>query len=102
MKNNKNSEQTNILLGVVIGGLLGGSAFYLWSASQRNNKPLLDKIGKAIVDMGEILECSNIDNSKDALDEIEKTLPKGDHLVNNVLTWAATGINLWKNLKKGM
>ena len=102
MKNNKNQDSKNIVLGVVIGGILGGSAFYLWSITQKQNKPLLDKIGRAIADMGEILECSNIDNNKEALDEIEKTLPKGDHLVNNVLNWAATGINLWKNLKKGI
>lgn len=94
-------EANNILTGIVVGGIIGGAAFYLWHASRDHHKPMLGKIGKAIADVGEILESSNIDNRDDALDEIESTIPRGESTVNNVLTWVATGISLWKKFNKG-
>lgn len=99
---NKTDESTKIVVGVVIGGIIGGSALYLWHAAQNDKKPILNKIGRAIADMGDILEDSSVDDSQDALNRIGKTLPKGDNTLNNVLTWVATGINLYNKVKKGM
>lgn len=98
---NENNDPNKILLGIVIGGLAGGTAFYLWSRSHDRNKPLLDKIGRAICDVGEILEDSCVDNRKEAIAEIEKAIPKEDNTVNHILSWVATGIHLWKKMKKG-
>ncbi len=97
----KKDESNKIILGVVIGAVVGGSALYLWNSVHKDQKPILNKIGRAISDMGEILENSAVDNSGDAIDRIEKSLPKGDSTINNVLNWVATGINLWNKVKKG-
>jgi hypothetical protein len=98
---NKNNESKKIVIGVVVGGIIGGSALYLWHSLHNENKPILNKIGKAITGMGEILENSAVCDSDDAIDQIGKSLPKGDNTLNNVLTWVATGINLWNKVKKG-
>jgi len=97
----KEQDSTNIVLGVVIGAVVGGGLFHLWSSSHKKETHVLDKVGKAISDIGMILENSTIDDKKEAVDEIEKSLPKGEHPINSVLTWVATGISLWKNIKKG-
>jgi hypothetical protein len=97
---NKDEETSKLILGVVIGGILGGSALYLWHSIHKAEKPMLNKIGKAISNMGELLENSTVDRDE-AIDEIGKCLPKGDNMLNNVLTWVASGINLWNQVKKG-
>lgn len=91
----------NIVVGVVVGGIIGGSALYLLHTSNKENKPVLSKIGKVISDIGEVLEDSSVDNRNEAISQIKKSLPTGDNTINHVLNWVATGINLWKNFKKG-
>lgn len=97
---NKNEETSKLVIGVVIGGIIGGSALYLWHSVHKTQKPMLNKIGRAISNMGELLENSAVD-SDEAIDQIGKSLPKGDNTLNNVLTWVASGINLWNQVKKG-
>ncbi len=96
----QNKDETNkILLGALIGGIIGGTAFYLLNSHQ--HKPVLSKIARAISEMGEALDDSQVDCPKEAIDEIGKSIPKGDTAINNVLTWVATGIHLWNHFKKG-
>ena len=95
----QNKNTNKIVLGAIIGGLVGGSLYYF--LHRGNHKPLLNKIGQAISDMGDIVEESRVDNTGDAIEEIEKTIPKADHVIHNVLTWVATGISLWHKFKKG-
>lgn len=91
-------DTTKILLGALIGGVIGGTAFYLLHSHQ---KPVLSKIAQAISEMGEVLDESRVETPKEALDEIGKTIPKGDAAISNVLTWVATGIHLWNHFRKG-
>ncbi|MGB7978700.1 MAG: hypothetical protein WCF19_06035 [Chlamydiales bacterium] len=98
---NKDDEIKKIVIGVVVGGIVGGSAFYLWNAIHGPDRPVLNKIGRAIAEMGDILENSAVDDRGDAIDRIEKSLPKGENTINHVLNWVATGINLWNKVKKG-
>ena len=98
---NKNEDSHKIILGVVIGGIIGGGAFYLWHSVHKDHKPILNKIGRAISDMGDILEDSAVGDSGEAMDRIGKSLPKGENTINTVLNWVATGINLWNKVKKG-
>lgn len=98
---NKKNEINNILLGAIIGGLIGGGALYFLSSSKDTTKPMLNKIGRAISDLGAMLEDSRVDDSGEAIENIERTLPKGDNVVTEALNLIATGINLWNNFKKG-
>lgn len=95
---NKHSDTTHIVIGAIIGGLIGGAALYLLH-SKEDDKPLLNKIVGALSEIGETLEESK--NTDDAIDDIEKSLPKGENVVANALTLIATGINLWNKFKKG-
>lgn len=98
MKNKKN-EINNVLLGLVIGGIVGGATYYLWKGSQERSRPLLDKLGRAISDVGEILEGGAVHDRYEALEELQQAIPKGD-TANHILTWLATGVNLWKKMKR--
>ncbi len=98
---NKPKEKHNILIGAVIGGLLGGAALYLLSASRDKHRPVLNKIGEAISEMGEILEEGSLEGSGEAFEKIQKSIPDKDNVVTQVLTWVSTGLTLWKKFNKG-
>lgn len=97
---NKNPETRNILLGIVIGGIIGGSAFYLMNSLRNGQRSPLCKIGQTISNFGEMLEENSFNNRRDAVEELEKNIPKDDTL-DTILNWAATGIAIWKQIKRG-
>jgi hypothetical protein len=97
---NKNSDTTHIVIGAIIGGLIGGAALYLLH-SKEDDKPLLNKIVGALSEIGETLEGSKTADTDEAIEDIEKSLPRGENVVANALTLIATGINLWNKFKKG-
>jgi len=93
------SKDTNrIIVGALIGGLIGGAALYFFKSSR--HEPLLGKINNAISEFGNILDEAHVDDTDEAIDDIEDSLPGGDNVVANALTLIATGINLWNKIKR--
>lgn len=98
---NQTGDAGNILLGVVIGGIIGTGAVYLLHVCSDAKKSHMRKIGDRISEYGELLEKSIVDNRKEAIEEIEKCIPGKSASLNGALELIATGINLWKKIKKG-
>jgi hypothetical protein len=88
---NPDEDTKKILLGVLIGGILGGGAFYLL---HKRDKPVLNRISDTISHVGDILEeCQT--GTKDASKNV-------DNILTNAIDLASTGIHLWKKIKKGL
>jgi hypothetical protein len=98
---NEHDESSKWILGLLIGGVVGAGALYCVHAAQNRKTPVLKKIGKTIVDVGEMLESCDLNSGTDVLEGIEKKLPKGAEIVNNITDWVDTGLTLWKKFKKG-
>lgn len=97
---NDHHEPTKLFLGLLIGAVVGAGALYCVRAAQERKTPVLKKIGKTISDVGEMLE--NCDLSSDhLLESVEKKVPKGSEILDNLTGWIDTGLTLWKKLKKG-
>ncbi len=98
--NSEKQDRNKVVLGAVLGGLLMGTAYYLWKKNHDDRKSMLEKVGKKIADVGEKLEDSAIHNRNEAFETIEKSIPKKSKGANQVLNWIATGLNLWEQFKK--
>ena len=94
----ENRDTNRIIVGALIGGLIGGAALYFLKSSR--NEPLLGKINDAISEFGDILDEAQVDDTDEAIGDIEDSLPGGDNVVANALTLIATGINLWNKIKR--
>lgn len=89
------NDLDKLILGFVIGGLIGGGAFYLLRANKKEKALFFQKIGKIVAEVGELLKESSIEDKNAALEEIMKKIPKKGNLANLAML-AAIGINLWK------
>lgn len=99
---NLDKDSKNVLIGALIGGALGVSVMALLSSSKHHEKGKggsLNTIGKAIAQVGEILECHNISEADSLLKDVEKKIRKEENKAVDVLEWVATGIQLWKKIK---
>ncbi len=88
----KNNEW---LYGFLLGGIIGGSTFYLLQASEKERKAYLKKMGKMVSEMGSLLEEVTIEDEEEALGLMLKKVPPKSHLAN-VLALATIGIKIWK------
>lgn len=95
----ENQDRNKVVLGAVLGGLLMGTAYYFWK-NQDEKQTMLEKVGKRIADVGEKLEDSTIHSRKEAIKTIENSIPKKSKGANQVISWVATGLNLWEQFKK--
>ncbi len=95
------NESNKVMLGLLIGGVVGASALYLLHAAQNRKTPVLKKIGKTIADVGEMIESCDFGSCGGVMDTIEKNIPKGSDVLDNVVDWVDSGMNLWKKFKKG-
>jgi hypothetical protein len=98
---NEHDESSKLMVGLLIGGVLGAGALYCAYAAQHRKTPILKKIGKTITDVGEMIENCDLSSGSDVLESIEKKIPKGAEIVNNITDWVDTGLTLWKKFKKG-
>lgn len=97
---NEHVDSKNVVLGLLIGGALGAGALYCLHVAQNQKKPVLKKIGKTIADVGEMIENCSVCSVSDAVESLEKKIPKGAELVNNLADWVDLGTTLWKKLRK--
>ena len=98
---NEHDESSKLIVGLLIGGVVGAGALYCVHAAQNRKTPVLKKIGKTIVDVGEMLENCDLSKGADAFESLEKQIPKGTEVVSNLVDWLNTGLTLWKKFKKG-
>jgi hypothetical protein len=98
MKGKKN-DQSKIIMGAVIGGLIGGAAYYLLSRkTSKPYGPLLDKVTEVLSELGDELENSEILNTGISR-EIEQS--KDNNTIDDALTLITTGLTLWNKIKRG-
>ncbi len=98
---NGNNESTKLVLSLLIGGIVGGGALYCIHAARNRKTPVLKKIGKTIVDVGEMLENCDLGRNTNIMESIEEKIPKGKEVVDHIVDWVDTGLTLWKKFKKG-
>ncbi len=98
---NKHIDSKKLIVSLLIGGALGAGALYCVHAAQNRKTPVLKKIGKTISDVGEMLENCDLSSYSDALEGIEKKIPKASDVISSVTDWVGTGLNLWKQFTKG-
>lgn len=98
---NEHDESKKLILGLLIGGVIGAGALYCIQASRCRKTPFLQKVGKTISEVGEMLENCDLSSTADVKETIERNLPKGPEIVNNLTEWVDTGISLWKKFNKG-
>lgn len=97
---NEHDESNKWILGLLIGGVVGAGVLYYIQAKKNEKTPVLKKIGKTISDVGQMLENCELSGAQ-ALESIEKKIPNGMEIVNNITDWVDTGLTLWKKFKKG-
>ncbi len=97
----ENDDSKKLLLGLIIGGIIGAGALYCIQAGRNRKTPVLQKIGKTISDVGEMLENCNLDSASDVMESIEKKMPSSADVISNLTDWVSTGMHLWKKFKKG-
>ena len=102
MKNENNNESKKMVLGLVIVGLVGAGVVYCMHNAKSRKTPVLQKIGKTISEVGEMLEHSNLSSAaSDTLESLERKLPDKGEVISNLADWVSTGLTLWKHFKKG-
>ncbi len=94
---NKKQDTSRIVLGAAIGGLIGGCVLYLLRTHER---PILSKVRRTLANVSDVLDESQVNDPKQAIDDIEEALPQGENLVSDALNLIATGVNLWNHFKK--
>ncbi len=97
----EHNESTKLFLGLLIGGIAGAGLLYCLHAAQNRKTPILQKIGKTVSNVGEMLENCDISCDSDIFKSIEKNMPKGGTVIQNIIDWADAGLTLWKQFKKG-
>ena len=95
---NEHEESSKRLLGLLI-GVVGAGALYYAYAEHQQKTPVLKKIGKTISEVGEMLEKCDLGSGCGMLESIEKKIPKGAEIVNNITEWVDLGLTLWKKFK---
>jgi len=94
----KNSFDSNIVTGAIIGGIIGVSALAIYIATRSKRTPL-NRLGETISRVGEMLDEHEIQQPA-ALKVVDKQIRKNEDTISEVLDWVAIGIDLWKKFKK--
>lgn len=95
----KKSKENKIIMGAIIGGLIGGTAYYLLRRTPP--KTVLNKVSEALSALGNELENSEILSNGGIADEIEKSSSKDNNTIDDALTLITTGLSLWNKIKRG-
>lgn len=97
----EHNKSTKLILGLLIGGIAGAGVLYCIHAAQNRKTPILQKIGKTVANVGEMLENCDISSDSDVLQSIEKNIPNGGTVIHSIIDWVDAGLTLWKQFKKG-
>ena len=88
------NQQTKLVVGLIFSGIAGAVAFYLTHQSPRPI-PLLNRVGKKISDVGEMIENMDFDCEHIA-ENIQQRLPSKASILSNAADLLATGLKIWK------
>jgi hypothetical protein len=97
----EHNESPKLILGMLIGSIVGAGALYCIHAAQNRKTPLLQKIGKPVTDVGEMLENCDMSSGSNVLQSIEKNIPNGGAIVDGFVDWVDAGLTVWKKFKRG-
>ena len=87
---NENHKSKKMLLTLLIGGAVTAGVIYCIQRSCNRKTPILKKLGRAVSEIGEKLEDS----------EIAENSPSSSAVFNSLAEWVDTGLTLWKKFKK--
>ena len=96
---NQHEETKKILSGLLI-GTVGAGALYYWYVKSQRKIPIMKKIGRTISDVGEIIENCHFDGVTDLAETVEKKLPDGVEVLNNLSDWISSARSIWKKFNK--
>ncbi len=96
-----NDDTKKIVTGLIIGSVVGATIMYAMHASRSKHPPVVQKIGKTLSEVGEMLEQCDFSGCSKFAHECEKNLPSERDVMDNILNWVETGMSLWKKFKKG-
>lgn len=88
------NQQGKLVVGLIFTGIAGAVAFYLTQQPSRPI-PLLNRVGKKISDVGEMIEHMDFDSAH-IVDNIQQRLPSKASILTNAADWLATGLKIWK------
>lgn len=94
----KKTNDSKLVTGAILGGLIGVSTLAIYLATRNNRKPL-SRIGETIDRVGEVLEEHDI-REPEELRFIERKIHKHEDSISELLNWVASGIDLWKKIKR--
>jgi len=94
----KQDKDSKLFVGLVVGGIVGVGALTIFLVTRKGAEPL-NRIGEAVLRIGEILGEHNIEEPA-AIKQMEKKIHSHQSSIENVVDWVATGISIWKKLKK--
>jgi gas vesicle protein len=92
-----NDKDSQLFVGLLIGGAVGIGALTLFMATRKGKEPL-GRIGETILRIGEILGEHNIEEPA-SVRRMEKKIHAHEGTIEQVVDWVAMGINLWKKYK---
>jgi hypothetical protein len=98
--NKQNEDHKKIITGLLIGAIGVGALYCLYAAKQRKT-PILKKIGRAIADVGEMIENSSFDKAaSQVVESIEQKLPDGTDISQGLSELVSRGIAFWNKISK--
>lgn len=98
MKNQQ--DDTKKIVGGLLVGVLGAGALYYWYVKCHQKTPIMKKIGRSISEVGEMIENCSLDSVSHLAETVEKKLPDGAEVLNNLSDWISTARSIWKKLSK--
>jgi len=97
--NNTHEETKKILTGILL-GTIGAGALYYWYVQSHKKIPVMQKIGRTISDVGEMIENYHFDGVTRLAETVEKKLPDGADVLNDISQWISTARSFWKKISK--
>lgn len=97
----EDNKSKKLVLGLLIGGVAGAGVLYCIHAAQNRKMPILQKIGKTVSHVGDMLEKCDISSGSNVLESLEKNIPNGQTVIHSIIDWIDAGLALWKQFKIG-
>jgi len=88
---NENNNSKKMIFGLILGAAIGATTLYLIKSARDQKTPILNKIGKAISEVGDALEHTHIESVKDLTPDATS--------LSGIVNWIANGLQMLKKMK---